>query len=295
MPSEDHGSTVPRRQLGRYLRRAREDAQVTVKAAADALEWSTPRIWRIENGAVGMRALDVKAMCDLYGASAELTEVLMALARETKAKGWWQSYGDALPSWFELYVGLESAARRIRDLQTDVVPGLLQTKAYAREVIALDHPDLGPEEHERRLAVRMERQNLLVRRVPAPPSLEVIISEAVLMRSLRDRSAMAGQLRHLADANEMPNVAVRLLPFSAGLHRWASGGGFAILDFPEQRGREPEPPTVYSDGPTGALYLDKTREVDMYESIWLSASESALDSAQSTRAIRALSEELYNE
>jgi transcriptional regulator with XRE-family HTH domain len=127
MPTEDHGSTVPRRQLGRYLRRAREEAQVTVKAAADALEWSTPRIWRIENGTVGMRALDVKAMCELYEASPELTEALTALARETKAKGWWQSYGDALPSWFELYVGLEAAASRIRYLQSDVVPGLLQT------------------------------------------------------------------------------------------------------------------------------------------------------------------------
>jgi transcriptional regulator with XRE-family HTH domain len=295
MPTEDHGSTVPRRQLGRYLRRAREDAQVTVKAAADALEWSTPRIWRIENGTVGMRALDVKAMCELYGASDDFTTALMALARETKAKGWWQSYGDALPSWFELYVGLEAAAQRLRYLQTDVVPGLLQTKAYTREVIALDDPELSPEEQERRLAVRMERQNLLDRRLPPPPALEVIISEAVLRRPLQDRSAMAGQLRYLVEANDRPNVAVRLLPFSAGLHRWASGGGFAILDFPEQRGREPEPPTVYSDGPTGALYLDKTREVDMYESIWRSASERAFDSAQSTRAIRALSEELYNE
>ena len=108
---------------------------------------------------------------------------------------------------------------------------------------------------------------------------------------------MAGQLRYLAESNDKPNVTVRMLPLSAGLHRWASTGGFAILDFPEpeQRGRDPEPPTVYSDGPTGALYLDKTREVDMYESIWLSASERALDSAQSTRAFRALSEELYNE
>ena len=295
MPTEAHGSTVPRRQLGRYLRRAREDAQVTVKAAADALEWSTPRIWRIENGAVGMRALDVKAMCELYGASEDLTTALTALARETKAKGWWQSYGDALPSWFELYVGLESAASRIRYLQTDIVPGLLQTKAYTREVIALDHPELAVEEQERRLAVRMERQNLLVRRVPPAPELEVILSEAVIRRPIRDQAAMAGQLRYLADANDRPNVTVRMLPFSAGLHHWASTGGFAILDFPEQRGRDPEPPTVYADGPTGALYLDKTREVDMYESIWSSASDRAYDSAQSTRAFRALSEELYNE
>ena len=291
MPAEDHGSTVPRRQLGRYLRRAREDAQITVKAAADALEWSTPRIWRIENGAVGMRALDVKAMCELYDASPELTEALTALARETKAKGWWQSYGDALPSWFELYVGLEAAASRIRYLQSDVVPGLLQTKAYTREIIALDDPDLAADEQERRLAVRMERQNLLTRRVPPAPTLEVILSEAVLRRPISDHEAMAGQLRYLADANDRPNVTVRILPLVNGLHRWVAAGSFTILDFPKERGRDPEPSTVYTDGPTGALYLDKPREVDSYESIWSSASDRARDKAESSRAIRALAEE----
>jgi len=277
--------------LGRYLRRAREDAQITVKAAADALEWSTPRIWRIENGAVGMRALDVKAMCELYGASTELTEALMALARETKAKGWWQSYSDALPSWFELYVGLEAAANRVRYLQSDVVPGLLQTKAYAREVIAIDDPYLAVDERERRLAVRMERQQLLGRRVPPAPQLEVILSEAVLLRPIPDPEAMAGQLEALAEANDRPNVTVRVLPLEKGFHRWVAAGSFTILDFPSERGREPEPSTVYTDGPTGALYLDKPREVHAYESIWTSASERALSEAESTRAIRALAKE----
>jgi hypothetical protein len=291
MTSEDHGSTVPRRQLGRYLRRAREDAQITVKAAADALEWSTPRIWRIENGAVGMRALDVKAMCELYGASAELTEALMGLARETKARGWWHSYGDVLPNWFELYVGLEAAAGRIRYLQPDVVPGLLQTKAYMHEVIALDDPEVTAEDRDRRAAVRLERQNLLSRRLPPAPELDVVLSEAVLRRPLRDAEAMAGQVRFLAEANDRPNVTVRVLPLAAGLHRWAAAGGFAILDFPDQRGGDPEPSTVYADGPTGALYLDKPLEVHTYESIWLSARERALDPAQSTRAMWAMSEE----
>jgi transcriptional regulator with XRE-family HTH domain len=291
MPTEDHGSTVPRRQLGRYLRRAREEAQVTVKAAADALEWSTPRIWRIENGTVGMRALDVKAMCELYEASPELTEALMALARETKAKGWWQSYGDALPSWFELYVGLEAAASRIRYLQSDVVPGLLQTKAYTTEIIGLDDPDLAADERERRMAVRLERQNLLKRKLPPAPTLEVILSEAVLRRPLADREAMTGQLRFLADVNDLPNVTVRILELEFGLHRWVAAGSFTILDFPKERGREPEPSTVYTDFPTGALYLDKPREVHSYESIWISASDRALNEAESSRAIRALAEE----
>jgi transcriptional regulator with XRE-family HTH domain len=289
--TDDHGSTVPRRQLGRYLRRAREDAQITVKAAADALEWSTPRIWRIENGAVGMRALDVKAMCDLYGTSPDLTDALVALARETKARGWWHSYGEAVPAWFELYVGLESAASRVRKYMPDIVPGLLQTKAYMQEVIALDHPELTDGERLHRAAVRLERQNLLERRIPQAPELDVVLSEAVLRRSLRDREAMAGQIAYLAEANERPNVTVRVLPLAAGLHRWTAAGSFTLLDFPSQRGRDPEPPTVYSDGPTGALYLDKPREVESYELIWTSITERVLDTAQSSRAMLAMAEE----
>ena len=86
----DQGSTVPRRQLGRYLRQLREDAQITIKRAAEELEWSAPKIWRIEGGATSMRALDVEAMCRVYGASPDQTKILMDLARETKSKGWWE-------------------------------------------------------------------------------------------------------------------------------------------------------------------------------------------------------------
>ena len=126
----DPGSTVPRRQLGRYLRQMREERRITVKGAADILECSFQKLWRIEKGAVPVRGTDVKLLCQGYGASPEMTEVLVGLARETKARGWWQSYGDAVPDWFELYVGLEGAASRMRKFEPSVVPGLLQARAY---------------------------------------------------------------------------------------------------------------------------------------------------------------------
>ena len=113
----------------------------------------------------------------------------------------------------------------------------------------------------------------------------------MLRRSLRDKEATAGQLAYLAEANDLPNVTVRMLPLAAGLYRWAAAGGFTVLTFPAERGRDPEPPTVYTDGPTGALYLDKPREVESYEMIWHSITERALDAAQSSRAMRAMSEE----
>lgn len=289
----DPGSTVPRRQLGRHLRQLREEAQITVKVAAEELEWSAPKIWRIEGGATSMRALDVEAMCRLYQASAETTLALMGLARETRAKGWWHSYGDAIPAWFELYVGLESAANRLRQYQPELVPGLLQTEEYAREVFQLGHSDMPAAEVERGVAVRLERQGLLTRTRPAAPRLEVVLNEAVLHRPLTDRAAMAQQLRHLVTVGEQPNVSVRVLPLRAGLHRAAlAGGSFVILDFPDTgRVGGAEPTTVYSDGLTGALYLDKPTEAAAYNSVWAKIVTSTLDEAASSRLISATAKE----
>jgi|SRR5580658_9122659 transcriptional regulator with XRE-family HTH domain len=96
MPEQTTGSTVPRRQLGRYLRDLRQQQRLTVRSAADRLEWSEAKIWRIETGQVSLRSLDVEAMCKIYGAQADLTQALMGLAKETKARGWWHSYGDVI-------------------------------------------------------------------------------------------------------------------------------------------------------------------------------------------------------
>src|SRR5216110_3266701 len=160
------GSTVPRRQLGRYLRQLREAANLTVKAAAEALEWSPVKIWRIESGQTSMRSLDVQTMCQIYGASDDMTQALMGLAKETKAKGWWHSYGDAVPEWFELYIGLETAASRLRKYESELVPGLLQTAAYATEVFRAGDPNKSAAEIERGVAVRLGRQALLTRQLP---------------------------------------------------------------------------------------------------------------------------------
>ena len=128
MPEQMTGSTVPRRQLGRYLRDLRNSQRLTVRAAAERLEWSEAKIWRIETGQVSLRSLDVEAMCRIYGAPAELTQGLMGLAKETKAKGWWQAYGDVIPDWLDLYIGLEESASRISWYESGLVPGLLQTE-----------------------------------------------------------------------------------------------------------------------------------------------------------------------
>jgi transcriptional regulator with XRE-family HTH domain len=289
-------STVPRRQLGRLLRDARKDAGITLDGAADALEYSRQKIWRIESGLGPVRTLDVKAMCDLYGVAPEMVDVLTGLAAETKSKGWWHAYGDAIPQWFELFVGLEASASRMRRYDESLVPGLLQTPDYARAIYRLDRPTLGDEERERAIAVRLHRQGLLTRRLPPAPRLDVVISEAALRRTIRDRNAMVEQLRHLLAVWELPNVSLRVLPLAAGPHRGAVAGGFVLLDFPQGNGRgQVEPSTVYAESITGGLYLDKPDEVAVYGEIWASLEALALDGGESKKMITQVIGEIHNE
>jgi transcriptional regulator with XRE-family HTH domain len=289
---DDSGSTVPRRQLGRYLRELRENAYVTVGAAAKALEWSAPRVWRYETGQVPMHPNDVEAMCRLYGASAETIETLRTLARETKSRGWWHSYGEAIKDWFKLYVGLESVATKIRQYEINIVPGLLQTIDYMTEVIATDQPEMSEAERRAKVDVRVRRQALLARAVPRAPQLEVILCESVLRRPLRNRIAMARQLDYLIAAGRRHNVSIRVIPLDAGLHRWSTAGAFVVLDFAKENVREPEPSTVYMDGPCGAVYLDKSFEVEVYEKIWGSLSERALTEDESRELIGSIAREM---
>ncbi len=268
MSVEMAGSTVPRRQLGRALRDARMSSRMTVRAAAKALEWSEAKIWRIETGQVSMRSHDVETTCRIYGVADDLKAALKGLAKETKARGWWHSYGDAIPSWFDVFVALEGAAEEMRMYEAELVPGLFQTAAYAREVIRRRRPDLAPEDLDRRVLLRMHRQSCVTR--PADPTrLDVVLNEAVIRRPLGDPGLMAAQCRHLHELSELPNVTLRVVPFSAGWHLGCDAGPFVILRFPtDGEGRELEPPTVYVQGLTGALYLDQGHEVEQFDTVF---------------------------
>lgn len=271
------GSTVPRRQLGRYLRDLRNQARLTVRAAARKLEWSEAKMWRIETGQTSLRSLDVEAMCKVYGAPDNLRDALMGLAKETKARGWWHAYGDVIPDGFDLFIGLEEAACDVDWYESELIPGLLQTADYARTVMRADNPTEDDEEIERRVNLRTARQVLLTR-VTEPTRLNVALNEAVLRRPVGGTTVMAGQLRHLLKVGEYPNVTIKVVPFGAGLHLGVMSGPFGILRFPlNGEGSPTEPPTVYADGYTGDLYLDKASEVARYEAAFDNIWNAALD------------------
>jgi transcriptional regulator with XRE-family HTH domain len=266
------GSTVPRRQLGRHLRDLRGQARLTLRAAATALEWSEAKMWRIETGQTSMRSLDVEQMCRIYGAPAGQTTSLMALAKETKARGWWLSYSDVINEGFDVFIGLEEAASRILQYESELLPGLLQTEDYARALFTGGISTYDPQEVERRVQLRLARQTLLTR-VTNPPDLHVVLNEAVLHRPVGGRKVMADQLEKLVKMAELPNVSIRVVPFTTGFHQGLNSGPFILMEFPvNSNGQPTEPPTIYVDSFTGALYLDKPSEIDQYsrafEGLW---------------------------
>lgn len=262
------GSTVPRRQLGRALREARMQGRFTVRAAAKALEWSEAKMWRIETGQVSMRTLDVEAMCRVYGVAPDLTEALKGLASETKARGWWHAYDDVIPDWFDIFVALEGAAREMRIYESVLVPGLCQTSAYARVVLAANDTPVTPDELERRVLVRMQRQSL-VTRGNDPVVLDVVLNETVIRRPIGSSAVMVAQCRQLIQLAELDNVTVRVVPDAAGMHLGLNSGPFVIMRFPVTGdGTELEPPTVYAEGYTGALYLDQPHQVARFDAVF---------------------------
>ncbi len=290
---DDTGTTMPRRLLGRALREQRTDARITLEAAAKPLGCSAQKLRRIENGQTTASARDVQAMCQLYEISPELTDVLLALAGEANVTGWWHAHGESIPDWYDLYAGLEATAHRLREHSNLLIPPLLQTRAYTTEVYR-SRPDLSQPERARLVKAQLARQALLHRRIPAPPRLDTVLSEAALMRLVDNPATMAAQLRHLLEQSHLPEVSIRVVPFTTGLYHGMITGPFVLLDFPPGNLGPSEPPIVYRESLTGALYLDRKHELDAYERCWTNLDETALDEEQSRHLIEKIMIEVHH-
>jgi transcriptional regulator with XRE-family HTH domain len=257
-PEASSGPTVRRMLLGSQLRRLREAKGISREEAGYAIRSSGSKISRLELGRVSFKERDVADLLDLYGVKDESqVTALMDLAREANSRGWWHKYGDILPSWLQSYVGLEAAASLIRTYEVQIVPGLLQTEGYARAIALLAHAGSPSAEVERRVQLRMERQEMLTR--PGAPRLWAVMDEAALRRPVGGPGVMRDQIKKLIEATEVPNVILQLIPFRFGGHTGA-GGAFTILRFSDLD----LPDIVFVEQLTSALYLDKREEVDRY-------------------------------
>ena len=259
-PERPPGPTALRMVLGSQLRRLREARGITAGAAGQAIRASHAKISRMELGRVGFRERDVMDLLTFYGITDERERAaLLALVRRANVPGWWHQYSDIVPSWFEIYLGLEQASSVIRTYQPQLVPGLLQTPEVARAVIQLGYPRRSANDVERRLALRMTRQEILTQR--EAPQLWAVMEEASLWR-LDGRSVMRKQIEHLIKMAELPNVTVQVIPIHSGPHA-ALGGPFSLLRF-----SEPDlPDLVYLEQLSSSLYLDKTEDVQHYREV----------------------------
>jgi transcriptional regulator with XRE-family HTH domain len=252
------GPTVRRMLVGARLRRLRTELGLTREEAAQAIRASEWKIHRLENGQVGFKDRDIIDLLARYQVTdpAEVADFL-TLTREANTPGWWQHYGDVLPSWFRTYVDLEQAATLIRTYEGQFVPGLLQTDDYMRAVVRGAHLEESGDEVGRRVRLRMARQILLTR--DGPPRLWAVVDEAALRRPVGGKDVMRGQLERLIEATKLPNVTLQILPFAVGAHA-AMGSAFSILRFADRE----LPDIVYLEHLTNAVYLDRRNEVEQY-------------------------------
>ena len=273
---EPRGPTVLRMILGTQLRSLREAADVTPDRAGYEIRASRSKISRMEHGRVGFKDRDVADLLTLYGVTDEHVRArMLSLARQANAAGWWSRYDEILPDWFEQYLGLEGAASVIRTFELQFVHGLFQTEGYARAVTLLGHTAAPPEEIDRRVSLRLKRQDILTS--PKPPQVWSVMDEAALRRPVGGRAVMRAQLEHLAEVASLAQVTIQVVPFGRGAHA-AAGGSFTILRF-----AEPElPDVVYIEQLTSALYLDNREDVDHYLEVMNELSAQALTPARTT-------------
>ncbi|MFH8580430.1 helix-turn-helix domain-containing protein [Streptomyces zaomyceticus] len=248
--------TVRRRRLGQELRKLREAKNMTAEQVAERLLVSQSKISRLENGRRSISQRDVRDLCGVYEVEDErMVDSLMQMAKDSRQQGWWHAFGD-IP--YSVYIGLETDAESLRMYEPQIIPGLLQTHAYAEAVISGALPESTPAEIDKRVTVRTRRQER-IRDEERPLRLWAVIDEGALHRIVGSRQLMVEQLEHLVEQSHLPHVTVQVIPFEMGAHPGISGQ-YSILEFPDTS----DSSVVYIEGVTSDLYLEKAQDVGKY-------------------------------
>jgi transcriptional regulator with XRE-family HTH domain len=274
----DQNPTLRGRRLALELLHRRESTGMTREEVARQLEWSTSTLFRIETGRSRPQPGNVRVLLELYGVTGPERDGLIQLARDARQPGWWHSFRDVLPNPYEVYIGLEAGAASIRNFEPLLVPGLLQTEAYTRELSRNGPLELDRDEVERRVEVRMARQKILTR--GDRPRLWAVIDEAVIHRQVGGPAVMRGQLRHLVESAEQGKTTLQVVPYSAGAHAGTTGP-FVVLNFPEPT----DPAVVYVETLAGDIYLEERSDVNRYTLAFERLLAAALHPDESVRLI----------
>ncbi|MFF8645247.1 helix-turn-helix domain-containing protein [Streptomyces sp. NPDC015345] len=275
--------TVRRRRLGQELRRLRELKGMTAEEVAERLLVSQSKISRLENGRRSISQRDVRDLCGVYEVEDHrIVDSLMQMAKDSRQQGWWHSFGD-IP--YSVYIGLETDAASLRVYDPQVVPGLLQTRGYAEALITGALPETTTTDIEKRVQVRMRRQE----RIAAPDNplrLWTVLDESALRRVVGSRQLMRDQLEHLVEQSQLPHVTVQVIPFELGAHPGLNGQ-YAILEFPDAA----DSSVVYIEGVTSDLYLEKANDVQQYSVMYEHLRAQALNVEQSRQLIAGIAKD----
>lgn len=254
-------STARRIILGAQLRRLREAAGITRGDAGYAIRGSESKISRLELGRVGFKERDVADLLTMYGVTSPADrDAIIDLARASNERGWWHRYNDLMPAWFQDFVGLEESTSRIQTYELLFVPGLMQTADYALGVASHGRPQLATDETHRLVALRLRRQKLLHQ--PGAPKLWAVIDESVLHRHIGGRRVMRKQIEHLLELTKLPHISLQVVPYH--MSGYAAEGSFSMLRFAERE----LPNIVYIEHLSGALYLDRLEEIEVYSRVF---------------------------
>lgn len=283
-------ATVRNRRLAAELRRLRETGELTGDEVAESLGWSASKVSRLENARQAPRFADVRRLLDLYGVDGTYREQLLQLARDAVRRGWWEAFSDALPEQYASYIGLEIEAEEIWQWETQVIPGLLQTEAYAQAVEQRSHSTevIPPSRVDARVEARMARQSVL-RREP-PLRLSVVLDEALLLRRHGDPDVMADQLRNLQELSALPNLSLQVLPLD-GPHPIATGS-FTLLQFPLVGGMKFHD-VVYIEHLNGCSYLEEETETYRHRLSFKRLKAEALGPSESLELISRIAREVW--
>lgn len=263
--------TLRRRRLSAEILALREQSGLISVEATKRLGWGGGKLTRMERGDWKRpNPRDIADLCDLYGITDERQrEYLITLAREGREQGWWHPYRKMLSEAYSTFIGLEAAAASMSMFDQGVVTGLFQTEAYARAVIVGGPAELSADEIEKRVKIRMERQQLLVK--DEPVRVWAVLDEATLRRQVGGREVMRAQLQRLLECAELPHVNLQVVSFEAGAHAGHSGS-FGILKFPEPQ----DPKAAYVDMAAGEMFFENPEEVSRFETAFEHLIASAL-------------------
>jgi len=277
--------TVRRRRLAAELRRLRALAEVTQQQAAAHLGCTQAKIGRFETAKRSPSVGDVSALLDFYAVDAAEREQLINLARDARKRGWWHSYSDVLPEWYETYVGLEAEASSMHTYESEAIPGLLQTEEYAYAITKSTLIRATEPEITRRVELRMQRQDRITGAQPL--DLWAVIGETALRRCVGGPAVLRRQLEHVRKLAELPNVTVQVMPLDAGAHP-AQAGPFVILRYSNHI----DPDVVYLETHVGGLYLERENELCKYATMMDHLRAHAIDPEGSDAALLERIEEL---